>query len=965
MATPKVIRDLVARYRENEESYRRDYGETETRREFLDPFFKALGWDIDNTSGHAEAYKDVVHEDSIKIGSTTKAPDYSFRIGGARKFFLEAKKPAVDIQQDSDPAFQLRRYAWSAKLPLSIVSNFAELAVYDCRIKPAHSDKSSVARVMYFTFTDYIARWDEIAAIFSKEAILRGSFDKYATAKGKRGTAEVDDAFLEEIESWRDGLARNIAVRNSGLAPAELNYAVQQTIDRIVFLRICEDRGIELYGRLMQLQNGENTYSRLKELYRDADDRYNSGLFHFRAEKGRGDPDALTLGLKIDDKPLKDILRHLYYPDSPYEFSVLPADILGQVYEQFLGKVIRLTAGGHAKVEEKPDVKKAGGVYYTPTHIVDFIVKNTLGKILVGCSPEAAAKLRVVDPACGSGSFLIGAYQFLLDWQLRWYTENSPEKYAKGRNPKIYQGSGGVWRLTTAERKRVLLKNIYGVDVDPQAVEVTKLSLLLKVLEDESAETIGRNLEMFRERALPDLDENIKCGNSLIGPDFFSGRFNFGDDESARINAFDWTVEFPSILAGGGFDAVIGNPPYVDSEWMSSAHPGEREYCSQRYLAASGNWDMFCVFIEKAVNLTRSNGYTSFILPNKLASANYAEGARRVLTSGNHLVSIRDYSAVPVFPVAVYPIVFVSKKTTAKGRHTVLFEKMHVADTGVVEMSQQSMLQNKDYFSSPERGWPIFGSAGGAKLVGDLRKRCRNLGDVATVVGAATVGEAYLIGPLLKDRRKSRDLKFVNSGTTDRYAFRWGQEDCRYLKNSYRYPRIALGDLEEISAKRARQAQEPKLVISGMTKVLECGVDLKGEYVAGKSTTVVFSSIDLLYLAALLNSKMMNYLYDAMFGGDKLAGGYLRVGPPQISTLPILELNSSNHDDRNTLKKMRALAERAVRLNDEIAESSVPQKRTQLVRQISATEREIDQLVYKVYSLSDAEIKLIEESAQT
>jgi type I restriction-modification system DNA methylase subunit len=257
----------------------------------------------------------------------------------------------------------------------------------------------------------------------------KARFDKYAeSSKAKRGTSEVDNAFLAEIESWRDALARNIALRNT-LSVRELNDAVQRTIDRIIFLRIAEDRGIEDYGSLRSLCNGANIYGRLQELFYKADDRYNSGLFHFRNEKDQAEPpDNLTTKLTIDDKPLKEILTRLYYPDSPYEFSVLPADILGQVYEQFLGKVIRLTSDHRAVVEDKPEVKKAGGVFYTPTYIVDYIVKNTVGKLLEGKNPKTAEKLRILDPACGSGSFLLGAYQCLLDWHLQWYTENDPEK---------------------------------------------------------------------------------------------------------------------------------------------------------------------------------------------------------------------------------------------------------------------------------------------------------------------------------------------------------------------------------------------------------------------------------------------------------------------------------------------------------------------------------------------------------
>src|SRR5881396_3308343 len=673
MGVPTEIRELTERFERNKEAYRSpQYNETQLRREFLDPFFKALGWDIDNKQGYAEAYKDVIHEDAIKVGEATKAPDYCFRIGGARKFFLEAKRPSVDIKHDVGPAFQLRRYGFTTKLPLNILSDFEEFAVYDCRFKPDQHNNAAAGRILYIPYTDYAKRWDEIAGIFSRDAVLKGAFDKFAeSTRAKRGTADVDAVFLKTIEGWRADLARNLALRNPKLTQRELNFAVQRIIDRIIFLRICEGRGIEDYGRLRALCNGDRIYPRLARQFEQADDRYNSGLFHFKKETGRHEaPDELTLNLDLDDKLLRDILKSLYYPESPYVFSALPADILGQVYEQFLGKVIRLTEGHRAVVEEKPEVKKAGGVYYTPTYIVDYIVRNTVGKLLEeamgsatvpvaasGVPPEASqgvaqadeeasrrdaaksardarapldarsasrilnrlSKLRILDPACGRGSFLLGAYESLLQWHLDFYTKKDPTKWAKGRRPALVQAAGGTWKLTIAERKRILLDNIYGVDIDAQAVETTKLSLLLKVLEGETQQSLQPVLRMFQERALPDLGDNIKCGNSLIGPDFYqqSELPLLTEDERYRINVFDWHAEFPQIfqrqtasgelretaaaspldytmpgvpLHGsysdkkvekaapppvsiepeweGGFDAVIGNPPYLAGrEW--------------------------------------------------------------------------------------------------------------------------------------------------------------------------------------------------------------------------------------------------------------------------------------------------------------------------------------------------------------------------------------------------------------
>jgi len=611
---PPKIKELIERFRLHLDQYKSGaYNETQVRREFIDPMFKELGWDIDNENGNAEAYKDVIHEDAIKIGAATKAPDYCFRIGGHRKFFLEAKKPSVYIKEDAAPAFQVRRYAWSAKLPLSILTDFEEFAVYDCRMKPDKADKASVARVMYFTFEEYEAKWGEIASVFSKDAILKGSFDRYAeSTKRKKGTAEVDNAFLAEIEKWRDTLAKNIALRNPALSQRDLNYAVQTTIDRIIFLRICEDRGIEIYGRLLGQTNGVNIYPRLLTLFYEADDKYNSGLFHFKEERGRPEsPDTLSTSLKIDDQVLKDILASLYYPDCPYEFSVLPADILGQVYEQFLGKVIRLTAGHRAVVEDKPEVKKAGGVYYTPTYIVDYIVKNTVGKLLEGKSPKQAAKLTILDPACGSGSFLLGAYQYLLDWHRDWYVAHDPAS----RKKEVYRAAKGEWRLTIQERKRILLNNIYGVDIDSQAVETTKLSLLLKVLEQETEETVKQTLKLFHERALPDLAANIKCGNSLIGPDYFDNMLLPDPEEIERVNPFDWNQAFPDAMKAGGFDCIIGNPPYIftRNEGISEA---DKNYFYEAYHHQSIQLNTFGLFLERSVSLSKGSASLGFITPN-------------------------------------------------------------------------------------------------------------------------------------------------------------------------------------------------------------------------------------------------------------------------------------------------------------------------------------------------------------
>jgi type I restriction-modification system DNA methylase subunit len=1027
--TPKQLEDLIARFDQNIEAYQNQaYNETQVRREFIDPFFEALGWDVANKAGHAEAYKDVIHEDAIKVGGATKAPDYSFRVGGTRKFFLEAKKPAVSIKDDTSPAYQLRRYAWSAKLPLSILTNFAELAVYDCRLPPREKDKASTGRVLYLAYKEYDQRWDEIAKIFSKEAVLQGSFDKFAEAgKGKKGTSQVDAEFLAEIESWREALAKNLALRNPRLSVRDLNFAVQRTIDRIIFLRMCEDRGVEQYEQLQALLNGENAYKRLHRLYRLADEKYNSGLFHFEEEKGRAEaPDKLSLNLKIDDKALKDIIRRLYYPESPYEFSVLGGDILGNVYEQFLGKVIRLTAGHHAVVEDKPEVKKAGGVYYTPAYIVDYIVNNTVGKLCEGKSPREIGKLRILDPACGSGSFLIGAYTSLLNHHRDWYVKEGSQKHTK----EIYQGSGGQWLLTTQEKKRILLNNIYGVDIDSQAVEVTKLSLLLKVLEGESEETIGKNLKLFHERALPDLGNNVKCGNSLIGPNFHQNKQMslLGDEDRYRINAFDWHSEFPDIFPSpsargtkgeglGGFDAVIGNPPYVRIQALQEWAPIEVEHYKTAFKSASkGNYDIYVVFVEKGLSLLNKNGRLGFILPHKFFNAQYGEPLREVIAKGKHLAEVIHFGDQQVFAGATTytSLLFLDKAGSSqcrvvKVKDLTTWRGNGGASEGFVPATRITAAE-----------WN-FTVGEGTDLFEKLRKMPLKLGDLTHLfVGLQTDADDVFI---LEEVRREKDRVLCESASTGQQH--WFEQDHLkpFLKGSLNIRRYYLSDVTKrlifpydvkdgkaplidekeyrrryplawhyLEQNRERLASRNKgrmgkewygyvykknHTLFGALKLLVPAIatgscfaaDLEGKYYfvgsgggggGGYGITLRESTkFSYAYLLGLLNSKLLSgYLKGT---STPFRGGFIALNRQYIEQLPIRGIDLSDPAEKARHDKMVVLVERMLDLRKKLAAAKNPNDKTNLQREIETTDRQIDQVVYLLYGLTEGEIKIVEE----
>ena len=958
MAIPIKISELIERFDRNLEVYKQGkYNETQVRLEFINPFCEELGWDITNKQGYAEAYKEVVHEDAIKVGGATKAPDYSFRIGGVRKFFLEAKKPSVDIKEDTHPAYQLRRYAWSAKLPLSILTDFEEFAVYDCRVKPVKTDKASHSRILYLTYTDYTKRWEEIADIFSREAILKGSFDKYVESKkAKRGTAEVDSAFLQEIERWRDLLARNIALRNPNLTHRELNFAVQRTIDRIIFLRICEDRGIEPYSRLMALQNGTRVYQRLFQLFRQADDRYNSGLFHFRQEKERSESslDRLTPDLSIDDKVLKDILKNLYYPDSPYEFSVLPANILGQVYEQFLGKVIRLTPAHYAVVEDKPEVRKAGGVYYTPTYIVDYIVKQTVGKLVQGKKPGprgAVSKLKVLDPACGSGSFLLGAYQFLLDWNRDEYIKDDPEKWATGRNPRLYKTDTGEWKLTTDERKRILLNNIYGVDIDPQAVEVTKLSLLLKVLEGEDEQTISQQLVLFHQRVLPDLANNIKCGNSLIGPDFYKGQQMslLDEEEIYRINAFDWQAEFPEIMKAGGFDAVIGNPPYgVPFTGKESI------YLSGFYSVARNFPDSYCFFMVKGLQLVRDGGFLSLIVPNTFCDLESCNDFRLWLLKNYSMDQIWQ-SGWAFKSAIVDTLVFVIRNKTPDLAAALNIRVQERAYTRKLSSFISNDLHKIDYRNSEED----------RQLLNKILDDTIPLGNVAIVkAGVKLYEEGKGDPPQTKETLKERPYT-----TKDQEPDGW-----RILYRGKHIDKYRLLEVDEfvnygpwLAALRSPKLFEsPKILMRRTDDRIRACIENKSA-IAVNSCHVISLKDDLdvslsyPYILGVINSKLIQHIFELQ-NPQMVNKVFAEIKVVYVERLPIPPIDFSNPIEKARHDQMVELVERMLDLNKQLAEAKEPQTKTVLQRQVETTDRQIDLLVYELYELTEEEIKIVEGS---
>jgi type I restriction-modification system DNA methylase subunit len=1036
MPPPVPILSLIERFEFHRQAYiLGKYNETQLRREFVDKFFSALGWDTDNNKGFSEKYKEVLHEEPVRIRGTTLFFDYTFRIGGARKFIVETKKPSVRIKDAAEAALQLRRYAWNQKLPLSILTNFEEFAIYDCRIKPENGDAASKARIEYFTYKEYPEKWDWLVSIIAPDSILRGSFDKYAeTTKGKRGTATVDDDILAEIEQWRDALAKNIALRNASLTVEELNSVVQRTIDRILFLRICEDRGIEEYETLHKLLEGEQIYERLCQIFRYADDKYNSGLFHFQQEPDWDEsPDTLSLTVAIDDKILKGIIKRLYFPDSQYEFSLIPPAILGHVYEQFLGKVIRLTEGHQAKVEYKPEVKKAGGVFYTPQYIVEYIVKHTVGELVKDKTPREVSKLHILDPACGSGSFLIGAYQYLLDWHRDWYIANlvpvfkeknsvtdpavqallpeqgpKKKKSAAAIDLPIYNPGNGKevppsqrvrsdWKLTTAEKKRILLNNIFGVDIDQQAVEVTKLSLLLKVLEEDNQETVSKQLTITAERALPSLDHNIKCGNSLISWDIVTPEMPL--DEVKRINPFDWSKEFEPVMAAGGFDAVIGNPPYVRQETLGSEF---KEYAKKNYETYMGTADLYVYFFEKGHKLLRKEGFFGVICANKFMRSNYGINLRSFLSAKSKLLQIIDFGELPVFQNAsTFPAIFLTQNLSPNEQNFV-YAPVKELNFSSLDEEVKTIGQNLNSASLKDNTWTLTNNSE-TEIIEKLNKVGIPLGQYVKneIYWGIKTGsnKVFVIDEkqkeilIQKDQKSAEIIKpFIIGDEIRKYRINFNKKYLIFSRRGIKisdYPAILeylkpfknqlmpkpkdwQGETWEGRKQGSYQWYElqdsvdyfqefakPKIIFPDIAKESRMTFDSTGLYVG--NTGYIIPKNDL-YLLGVLNSKLIFSYYKriATVIGDPDKGGRLRWFSQDVVKIPIRTINPNDPADIARHDRMVALVTQMLDLNKKLQDARLEQEKTMLSRQIAATDGAIDKLVYELYGLTGEEIRIVE-----
>lgn len=606
------IKDLVEKYHSNRETYlKADYNETQLRTDFIDPLFEMLGWDIKNSTGKPTNEREVLVEEGIKAdaSSNTKKPDYTFRLFSERKFFLEAKKPNVKIQSDNEPAKQVRRYGFTAKLKISVLSNFEYLAIYDCSQKVEKDDAVTKSRINIYHYTEYESAFEDIKKQLSNQAVYSGEFDEtWKKIEEQLKLSSVDDLFLAHINEWRILLGKEIYSHKSDLSIEELNDIVQSYINSIIFLRVCEDRNLEVYKTLLNFAENDDFASLIKK-FKEADGKYNAGLFN----------------QPLTDKVISDsssafweIIKDLYFPESTYSFSVFASDILGNIYEIFLGEQL-IVEDEQISLQKKPE-NVDRDIVTTPTFIIQDILRQTVVEHCKGKSDQEILNSSFADIACGSGAFLLETYQLLQDTLVDYYLAND--------KTKLIQTSIANFKLPYSIKRKVLENCIFGIDKDYNAVQACIFGLLLKLLENEDNATITTP-------ALPIIDQNIQFGNSLIEPS------DTNKENQNQINPFDFGTT--------KFDVIVGNPPYMATEHMKEFTPLELPIYKAKFDSSYKQFDKYFLFIERGLELLKKGGYFGYIVPSKFTKVGAGKKLRELLVDNKVVQQIISFGANQVF----------------------------------------------------------------------------------------------------------------------------------------------------------------------------------------------------------------------------------------------------------------------------------------------------------------------------
>ncbi len=942
----ELVCDLIHDFHTNKDTYfAPDYKEAQLRLDFLDKFFAALGWDVSNTARADPKAREVRIEQSVVMAEGRKSADYAFSIAPAFervRFFVEAKKPARKLPNRED-CFQAIRYGYNVGNPLSILSDFEDFFVLDCRALP--DLPSATTRVVgKWHYRDLLdaATFQTLYNLLAREAVASGSIERFVAdlaatpgAKGRQlrlfnaSAKPVDQTFLGELEESRAKLANAFLRGNPSLTAPALTEITQRTLDRLVFLRFLEDKLIEPEDRVSRWNDGD-AWRSFHAAAAALNAKYNGVLWRHHALLD-------AEGFAPQGSVWADICWRISNQNTPFLFNLIPIPLLGSIYERFLGNEICIQ-GNRATVEPKPEVRKAGGVYYTPEFIVQYLCEQTLGPLLSGRTPKEVARFKIADISCGSGSFLLGAFSFLLRFHSAYYNANPAQAKRDGCLEE-----NGVFRLSLAQRRAILLQNIYGNDIDAQAVEVSKLSLYLKLLEDETDSSARQFSLDLGERVLPDLDKNIVCGNALVDYDIEA------DPETlAKINPMDWRAAFPEVFNAGGFDAIIGNPPYG-----AEFGPEVKLYIREKFQSYRYKYESYIYFFEQAINLTKTGGYVSYITPELWLKLETAAPIRKIISEKAAFVSLL-VCGENIFTQAVVNTVVPLFKIGNPSHHT----------DSTISISRLNgdkwELQTSDWLSEPTLSVEYRLMPAEIEVANKIKVASVPLATFGEIIQGITAYDKYKghAPDFIKKRGFHHDTqvsdtcgKWLAGMDVSRYALGWSGEWLNYgdWLGAAREPRFFEGDrilFREIPGEKKR------IQATFTSETAYYGHSIT-PFKAFDGPTSIF------YFLGVVNSKLVSW-YGSRFLSNLGKDVFPKLNPADVKSLPIRTLNFNDATDQKAHDDM-------VKLVSEMLETKAARARAETDADIrlaqgrlTSLERRIDALVYRLYDLDADEIALVE-----
>ncbi|MFZ0774034.1 MAG: N-6 DNA methylase [Candidatus Sulfotelmatobacter sp.] len=990
----KKVRQLVEVFQANHERFTSsDYSEAQARIDFIDKFWIALGWDVNHERQTNPYEQEVKVERGVLISGRGRRADYAFLAPNFRdvRFFVEAKRPGPSIDTPDD-YFQLIRYGWNSHTLLSVLTSFEYFRVVDCRYKPDIDFATQYAVAdLGFHYLQYVdpESFAKIYYLFSRAAVAEGSLERYAESLPKPSGRAVqrglfpsakaqpfDEVFLQELDGFREELAKSFKRTNPSLDSEDLTEATQRTLDRLVFMRFLEDKLIESEPIVETLGTRGGVWPDFVAESRRLDHVYNGIIFkeHALLDSRR---------FRIENEVFEGIREKLAHTNSPYAFNYIPIHVLGSIYERFLGKVIVATERS-ARVEPKPEVRKAKGVYYTPEYIVRYIVQSTIGMLVAKKPPEEIATMRFADIACGSGSFLLGIYDSLLRRHVAFY--NAKGNRSRAREAGCIEADDGTLHLSLRQKREILLNNIYGVDIDAQAVEVAQLSLYLKLLEEETTASARHYQLEFGESLLPALGTNIVCGNSLVG-------WDYGDLFGARDEAKLKPLDLESTIARGGFDAVVGNPPWL----MAGYYPDEPlDYLRQRYQTAEGKFDLYYTFIERGLALLKSAGLFGMIVPNKLFHTKAATALRQLLAEAHAVRQIVDFGDEQIFHGATnYSCILLLDKQT---RPTFAYKRSLAG----LEVTAEYELPTRILSAQP---WH-FEAADARKVFQKMERAGAPLADLTTRFGTGVQSGADRIltadqrmakqsgfeASLLQRVFRGRDVRkyctppdpklliFPYTVKGDKF---WILPESQLRKHRFIYSylvrhrnelsrRIWFGKTaEELSGKwygmmylDSHDAfSAPHLLTPSLSRESNFALskgDLFATGTAGVTSVIPRHDLpeDIHFLLALLNSRLLS-LY-ATNHSPVFSGGFYKFSAPYLKKIPIRRINFTESADRQSHDRIVELVKQIIAAKKQLFRAKKESDKTLYQNKSAALERQIDKMVYELYGLTAEEIAVVE-----